>query len=161
MTAPSCLASVYGAHHFPAVSRWPVSKPTLSIITCCYQPFFALSKMIMCTLKSAVQVWDVSCERQVEIRGPDADKLLQMTTPRDLKRMSDDQCYYIPMVDENGRMLSYPVLIKLDTDRYWVSLADTDMLYYFKGLTTVSGLMLTSLSLMSHLRGSRDPRRMN
>ena len=57
-------------------------------------------------LKSAVQIWDVSAERQVEITGPDARRLVQMTTPRDLARMSDDQCYYIPMVDERGRMLN-------------------------------------------------------
>ncbi|SVD31642.1 uncharacterized protein METZ01_LOCUS384496, partial [marine metagenome] len=49
-------------------------------------------------LKSAVQVWDVACERQVEIIGPDAKQLVQMTTPRDLSGMEDDQCYYIPMV---------------------------------------------------------------
>ena len=33
-----------------------------------------------------VQVWDVSCERQVEIIGPDADKLVQLMTPRDLRK---------------------------------------------------------------------------
>ena len=43
-------------------------------------------------LKRAVQVWDVSCERQVEIIGPDALRLVQLTTPRDLSRMADDQC---------------------------------------------------------------------
>ncbi len=82
-------------------------------------------------LKSAVQLWDVSCEKQVEIIGPDARQLVQMTTPRDLAKMEDDQCYYIPMVDEQGAMLNDPVLNKLAEDRYWVSLADTDMLYYF------------------------------
>ena len=91
-------------------------------------------------LKRAVQVWDVSCARQVEIVGPDASRLVQLTTPRDLSRMADDQCYYIPMVDEDGRMLNDPILIKLADDRYWVSIADTDMLYYFKGLANGSGL---------------------
>ncbi len=90
-------------------------------------------------LKSAVQVWDVSVERQVEIRGPDALKLVQLTTPRDVSRMKDDQCFYIPMVDENGGMLNDPVLLKLEQDRYWVSLADSDMLYYYKGLATGFG----------------------
>ena len=85
-------------------------------------------------LKSAVQIWDVACERQVEIVGPDALRLVQMTTPRDLRRMPDDQCYYIPMVDEQGAMLNDPVAIKLAEDRYWVSLADSDMLFYYKGL---------------------------
>ena len=31
-----------------------------------------------------VQVWDVSGERQVELNGPDAAKLAQLMTPRDL-----------------------------------------------------------------------------
>ena len=91
-------------------------------------------------LKRAVQVWDVSCERQVEIIGPDALRLVQLTTPRDLSRMADDQCCYIPMVDENGHMLNDPIAIKLADNRYWISLADTDMLYYFKGLASGFGL---------------------
>ena len=53
-------------------------------------------------LKTAVQVWDVSVERQIEIIGPDATKILQMVTPRDISKMEDDQCYYIPMVDKYG-----------------------------------------------------------
>jgi dimethylsulfoniopropionate demethylase len=85
-------------------------------------------------LKKGVQLWDVSCERQVELIGPDALHLLQLTTPRNLANMADDQCCYIPMVDEKGLMLNDPIAIKLASNRYWVSLADSDMLYYFKGL---------------------------
>lgn len=91
-------------------------------------------------LKSAVQVWDVSCERQVEIRGADARRLVQMSTPRNLAGMQDDQCYYIPNVDAQGKMLNDPVLNKLADDRYWVSIADTQMLFYYKGLATGLGL---------------------
>jgi len=91
-------------------------------------------------LKSAVQIWDVSGERQVEVVGPDALRLVEMTTPRDLSRMADDQCYYIPMVDAQGCLLNDPVLNKLADNRYWVSLSDTDMIYYFKGLATGFGL---------------------
>ncbi len=91
-------------------------------------------------LKSAVQVWDVACERQVEISGPDARHLVQLTTPRDLARMANDQCYYIPMVDAEGAVLNDPVLLKLADERYWVSLADSDMLFYFKGLASGFGL---------------------
>lgn len=91
-------------------------------------------------LKSAVQVWDVSAERQVEIRGPDALKLVQLTTPRDVSRMKDDQCFYIPMVDETGGMLNDPILLKLGDQRFWVSLSDSDMIYYYKGLA--NGLKL-------------------
>lgn len=87
-------------------------------------------------LKQAVQIWDVSCQKQVELLGKDSEKLLQMTTPRDLKKMRDNQCFYIPMVDEEGMMLNDPVVIKLSSNRFWVSISDTDMLYYFKGLAS-------------------------
>ncbi len=85
-------------------------------------------------LKSAVQVWDVSVERQVEIRGPDAGRLMQMLTPRDLRGMLAGMCYYVPMVDETGGMLNDPVAVKLAEDRYWVSIADSDLLLWVKGL---------------------------
>ena len=85
-------------------------------------------------LKKHVQVWDVSCERQVEIRGRDAVRLVQMLTPRDLSTLSVGRCYYTPMVDETGGMLNDPLTVKLAEDRYWVSIADSDLLFWAKGL---------------------------
>ncbi|MES0885072.1 dimethylsulfoniopropionate demethylase [Roseibium sp. SCP14] len=86
-------------------------------------------------LKTHVQLWDVSCERQVEIRGPDAARLTQMLTPRDLSKMTVGKCFYTPMVDETGGMLNDPVTVKLAEDRYWISIADSDLLFWIKGLT--------------------------
>ena len=85
-------------------------------------------------LKTHVQVWDVSCERQVEIHGPDAARLTQMLTPRDLSAMPVGQCWYTPIVDETGGMLNDPVTLKLAEDRFWVSLADSDLLLWVKGI---------------------------
>lgn len=85
-------------------------------------------------LKSAVQIWDVSVERQVELRGPDAGRLMQMLTPRDLRGMSPGQCYYMPIVDETGGMLNDPVAVKLAEDRWWISIADSDLLLWVKGI---------------------------
>lgn len=85
-------------------------------------------------LKSAVQVWDVSCERQIELRGPDASRLMQMLTPRDLSAMLPGQCYYVPIVDETGGMLNDPVALKVAEDRWWISIADSDLLFWVKGL---------------------------
>ena len=91
-------------------------------------------------LKKHVQVWDVACERQIEIKGPDATKLVQMLTPRNLTKMKDDQCYYIPVVDENGGMLNDPVAVKHNDNRWWISIADSDLLYWVKGLAVGKGL---------------------
>jgi dimethylsulfoniopropionate demethylase len=85
-------------------------------------------------LKEAVQVWDVACERQVELRGPDAGRLAQMLTPRDLRGMLPGRCYYMPIVDETGGMLNDPVLVKLADDRYWISIADSDLLFWVKAI---------------------------
>ena len=85
-------------------------------------------------LKEAVQIWDVACERQVELRGPDAAKLAQMLTPRDLRSMLPGRCYYIPIVDETGGMLNDPVAVKLAEDRWWISIADSDLMLWIKGV---------------------------
>lgn len=85
-------------------------------------------------LKSAVQVWDVSVERQVELRGPDAARLMQMLTPRDLRGMLPGRCFYVPIVDETGGMLNDPVAVKLAEDRWWISIADSDLLFWVKGI---------------------------
>ncbi len=85
-------------------------------------------------LKDAVQIWDVACERQVEIRGPEASRLVQMLTPRDLRGMLPGQCYYVPMVDETGGMLNDPVAVKLAEDRWWISIADSDLLLWVKAI---------------------------
>ncbi len=85
-------------------------------------------------LKTAVQVWDVACERQVELRGPDSARLMQMLTPRDLRGMLPGQCFYVPIVDETGGMLNDPVALKLTEDRWWISIADSDLLLWVKAL---------------------------
>ena len=85
-------------------------------------------------LKSAVQIWDVSCERQVELRGPDAGRLMQMLTPRDLRKMQVGQCFYVPIVDETGGMLNDPVAVKVTEDCWWISIADSDLLYWVKAI---------------------------
>ncbi len=91
-------------------------------------------------LKTHVQVWDVACERQVAVQGPDARRLLDLISPRDLDRMAADQCYYMPAVDRDGGMLNDPVLVKLAEDHFWISVADSDYLHYVLGISDALGL---------------------
>ena len=85
-------------------------------------------------LREHVQIWDVSCQRQVEITGRDAAKLVQWMTPRNIGRMQLGQCFYIPITDENGGMINDPVLLKLADDHFWLSIADSDVMLWAKGL---------------------------
>jgi len=87
-------------------------------------------------LKHNVQVWDVSCERQVSIKGPDAERLMRLISPRDIGRMQADQCYYVPCVDAQGGMLNDPVAIRRGPDHFWLSLADSDLLLWALGVAT-------------------------
>ena len=84
-------------------------------------------------LSKEVQIWDVSCQRQVQVSGPDAATLIQKLTPRSIKNMEIGKCFYIPMLNENAGMINDPVLLKLDDDMFWISIADSDILLWAKG----------------------------
>ena len=81
---------------------------------------------------------DVAVERQVQIQGPDAGKFVQMITPRDLSDMKVGQCKYVILVNQNGGVLNDPILLKVSDDKYWFSLADSDILFWAQGLAANS-----------------------
>ncbi len=87
-----------------------------------------------------VQVWDVACERQVQIKGPDAYALVQLMTPRDLSRAKPDQCFYVPLCDEQGFIINDPIAIPVAADTWWLSIADSDVMLWAKGLALGRGL---------------------
>ncbi len=77
---------------------------------------------------------DVAVERQVQIKGPDAEKFVQMMTPRDLSQMCIGQCKYVILTNQYGGILNDPVLLKISDDCFWFSLADSDVLFWAQGL---------------------------
>ena len=85
-------------------------------------------------LKQHVQVWDVAAERQVEISGKDSAKLVQLMTCRDLSKSKIGRCYYCPIIDDNGGLINDPVILKLNEERWWISIADSDVILFAKGL---------------------------
>ncbi len=81
---------------------------------------------------------DVAVERQVQIKGPDASKFVQMMTPRDLSKMQVGQCKYVILTNQFGGILNDPVMLKVSNDCYWFSLADSDILFWAQGLAVNS-----------------------
>ena len=79
---------------------------------------------------------DVAVERQVQIKGPDANKFVQMMSPRDLSSMQIGQCKYVILTNQDGGILNDPVLLKVADDCYWFSLADSDILLWAQGIAT-------------------------
>jgi len=87
-----------------------------------------------------VQVWDVSAERQVSISGPDAQRLIQWMTPRDIRSVVPGRCVYLPIADEQGRLVNDPVGLKHAEDHWWLSISDSDLLMWAKGLARGANL---------------------
>ncbi len=91
-------------------------------------------------LRSKVQVWDVGCERQVEVAGPDAAKLAQMLTVRDMRTFAVGRCGYAPVCDHDGKLINDPVVLRLADDRFWFSVADSDVVLWAGGIALAAGL---------------------
>jgi len=87
-----------------------------------------------------VAIWDVGVERQVEISGPDAFTLTQRLTPRDLSRCAVGQGKYVLITADDGGVINDPVLLRLAEDRFWLSLADSDVLLWASGVAVNAGL---------------------
>lgn len=85
-------------------------------------------------LLSGVQIWDVGCERQVQITGPDAMNLAQILTPRNLSKCAVGQCKYALITDHDGGVINDPVMLKLSDEHVWFSLSDSDVLLWAKAI---------------------------
>jgi aminomethyltransferase len=83
---------------------------------------------------------DVAVERQVEITGPDAAQFAQLLTPRDLSTCAVGQCKYVLITNAAGGILNDPILLRLEENRFWISLADSDILLWAQGVAINSGL---------------------
>jgi len=92
-------------------------------------------------LLEGVTIWDVGgAERQVEITGPDAFEFTNMLTPRDLNKCQVGQCKYAFITNAEGGIINDPVLLRLDENHFWLSLADSDALLWAQGVAYNSGL---------------------
>lgn len=94
-------------------------------------------------LIEAASMWDVSCQIQVELAGPDASALTQLVVCRDLADTAVGQAKYAPMVDHEGRLMNDPLLLRVDDDRWWLSLADSDMVFWCRAIAAERGLNVT------------------
>ncbi len=74
-----------------------------------------------------VSMWDVGCQRQIQLLGPDAGVLAQILSPRDLSKCEVRQGKYVALCNHNGVLINDPILLKLADDKYWLSIADSEI----------------------------------
>ncbi len=91
-------------------------------------------------LLEGATLWDVGVERQIEISGPDAFDFTNLLITRDLSTCRVGQCKYVFLTDQHGGILNDPVLLRLEENRFWLSLADSDILLWARGVATHAGM---------------------
>ncbi len=89
---------------------------------------------------NGASMWDVSVERQVQLLGPDAGKLAQILCPRDLKKCVPGQGKYVAVCNHAGTVINDPILLKLGEDRYWLSIADSNIWFWAGAIAAERGL---------------------
>ena len=91
-------------------------------------------------LVNDVVIYDVGVERTVQVSGPDADRLIDMITCRDLTKCAVKQGKYMIVTAPDGGIVNDPVLLHVDDNTWWMQLADSDAGLYALGIATAAGL---------------------
>ncbi len=91
-------------------------------------------------LINGVSQWDVGVERQVQLKGPDAGRLAQILSPRDLSGCKVGQGKYVPLCNHAGTIINDPILLKRADDLYWLSIADSDIWFWASAIAAERGL---------------------
>lgn len=94
-------------------------------------------------LLNEVTLWDVSVERIVEISGPDSPAFINSLTCRDLTKCAVGQGKYVLITADDGGIINDPVLLRVEENRWWLALADSDAGLWARGVAVHSGLDVT------------------
>jgi aminomethyltransferase len=91
-------------------------------------------------LQEGVTLWDVGVERTVQVSGPDADRLIDLITCRDLTRCAVKQGKYMIVTSPDGGIVNDPVLLHVAENTWWMQLADSDAGLYALGALSQTDL---------------------
>jgi glycine cleavage system aminomethyltransferase T len=95
-------------------------------------------------LLNGVTLWDVGgAERQIEISGPDAFDFTNLIVARDLNKCAVGQCKYVFNTLPDGGIINDPVLLRVEENRFWLSLADSDVELWARGVAHGSNYDVT------------------
>ena len=92
------------------------------------------------SLVNDVTLWDVTCQRQIEITGPDAFRFVQFLTPRDMSNCQVGQCKYMVLTNRDGGIVNDAILLRVAENQFWLSPGDGDVLMWASGAVVNSGM---------------------
>ena len=85
-------------------------------------------------IKNHVTMWNVAVERQIRVKGPDAEKFVDYVITRDATKISTMRGRYVILCNYKGGVLNDPVLLRVSDDEFWFSLSDSDIGLYLQGV---------------------------
>lgn len=90
-------------------------------------------------LVNHVTLWNVAVERQIQVRGPDAERFVDYVITRNAKRIPPMHGKYVVLCNEAGGVLNDPVLLRVAEDEFWFSLSDSDLEMWLRGVNVGLG----------------------
>lgn len=91
-------------------------------------------------LVNHVTLWNVAVERQIRVKGPDAEAFVNRVITRDAARIRPMNGKYVILCNEAGGILNDPVLLRLAQDEFWFSLSDSDIEWWLRGVNIGLGM---------------------
>ncbi len=85
-----------------------------------------------------VTMWNVAVERQIQVKGPDAEKFVDYVITRDATKISPMRARYVILCNDYGGVLNDPILLRISKDEFWFSLSDSDIGMYLQGVNADS-----------------------
>jgi glycine cleavage system aminomethyltransferase T len=85
-------------------------------------------------LTEKVTIWDVAVERQIRVKGPDAEALTNYVVTRDVSTMEPMDGKYVILCNEDGGVLNDPVLLRPEEDEFWFSISDSTLMQWLQGV---------------------------
>ncbi|QAU13980.1 aminomethyl transferase family protein [Halorubrum sp. BOL3-1] len=85
-------------------------------------------------LTNDVTIWDVAVERQIRVKGPDAEALTNHVVTRDVSSMDAMDGKYVILCNEDGGVLNDPVLLRPAEDEFWFSISDNTLMQWIQGV---------------------------
>ncbi len=85
-------------------------------------------------LVNRVTLWDVAVERQIRVKGPDAEALTNYVITRDATQIEPMHGKYVILCNEDGGILNDPILLRIAEDEFWFSISDSTLMQWLQGV---------------------------
>lgn len=85
-------------------------------------------------LTQHVTMWNVAVERQIQVKGPDAEKFVDMVITRKASSCAPMKARYVILCNQYGGVLNDPVMLRPAEDEFWFSLSDSDLEMWLQGV---------------------------